>query len=120
MRIIYAVDWRCEGCRCSGVHWFALEVGDGAGRYLLYQGGKVPAHVVAVYDAEVCLAEVDHFLATGCRGRVVGEGGCLRRVESNQRWDETLRGLREQQEVLQRRLATMRLQARRRVWRLGT
>lgn len=111
MRLFYVLHWRCEGCRGSGTHAFAIDVGDGAGRYLLYQGGKVPAHVVAAYDAEVCLAEVDHFLVTGCRGRVVGEGGYLRRVGPDERWDETLRVLREEQEVLQRRLVTMRLQA---------
>jgi hypothetical protein len=60
------MDWCCCKCRREGVRWFVL-------RATAVVWG--PGNIVKVdVGLEEELAEVDHFLLTGCDGRVEREG----------------------------------------------
>lgn len=71
----YLIDWRCEDCRAAGTRMAPMELTSEEKRVVLYEGGPLPKKIAELYEAEVVEAEVDHAAATGCRGRVRGEGG---------------------------------------------
>ncbi len=83
MDATYLIDWRCEGCRETGTHLLAMELTGPEWHqvtgfhHLLYVGGAMPKRIVELYDAELCNVEAEHAQATGCHGRICGEGGAI-------------------------------------------
>lgn len=77
MDATYLIDWRCDGCRKSGTHLLALELTGPEWRLVTHIGGDMPKRIVDLYDAELCNIEAEHVYATGCHGRICGEGGAI-------------------------------------------
>ncbi len=77
MYATYLIDWRCEGCRQTGTHLLAMELTIPECHLVTYVGGAMPQRIVDLYDAELCNVEAEHAQATGCHGRICGEGGAI-------------------------------------------